>query len=145
MREKKACWCQPTPLYFQRVEPAWHGDVAQLVRVPDCRSGCYGFESRRPRCSEKAPSPGPFSLRHATNGIRHRGHRGHREKQEKTYLFFYPGSCCSSQDFCVIEASAGLGVPWIVIASLRFRSWLSFLASSPFFLVLSSSCLFLRH
>ena len=25
------------------------GDVAQLVRVPDCRSGGCGFESRRPR------------------------------------------------------------------------------------------------
>ena len=27
------------------------GDVAQLVRVPDCRSGGCGFESRRPRFS----------------------------------------------------------------------------------------------
>jgi hypothetical protein len=25
------------------------GDVAQLVRVPDCRSGGCGFDSRRPR------------------------------------------------------------------------------------------------
>ena len=25
------------------------GGVAQLVRVPDCRSGGCGFESRRPR------------------------------------------------------------------------------------------------
>ena len=28
------------------------GDVAQLVRVPDCRSGGCGFESRRPRQQE---------------------------------------------------------------------------------------------
>ncbi len=26
-----------------------NGGVAQLVRVPDCRSGCCGFESRRSR------------------------------------------------------------------------------------------------
>src|SRR5262249_28748856 len=29
--------------------PSDAGDVAQLVRVPDCRSGGCGFESRRPR------------------------------------------------------------------------------------------------
>ena len=31
--------------------PRLVGDVAQLVRVPDCRSGGCGFESRRPRQS----------------------------------------------------------------------------------------------
>lgn len=30
------------------------GDVAQLVRVPDCRSGGCGFESRRPRSRKVA-------------------------------------------------------------------------------------------
>ena len=30
------------------------GDVAQLVRVPDCRSGGCEFESRRPRQSRTA-------------------------------------------------------------------------------------------
>ena len=32
--------------------PQWRGDVAQLVRVPDCRSGGCGFDPRRPRQSE---------------------------------------------------------------------------------------------
>ena len=31
--------------------PRLVGDVAQLVRVPACRAGCCGFESRRPRQS----------------------------------------------------------------------------------------------
>lgn len=30
-----------------------HGAVAQLVRVPDCRSGGCGFESRRPRLNAR--------------------------------------------------------------------------------------------
>ena len=34
-----------------------NGDVAQLVRVPDCRSGGCGFESRRPRQSEILGTP----------------------------------------------------------------------------------------
>ena len=32
-----------------RSETSLCGGVAQLVRVPDCRSGCCGFESRRSR------------------------------------------------------------------------------------------------
>lgn len=37
------------------------GAVAQLVRVPDCRSGGCGFESRPPRF--RTPLPVGFSLR----------------------------------------------------------------------------------
>ena len=32
------------------------GAVAQLVRVPDCRSGGCGFKSRRPRLQSRKPS-----------------------------------------------------------------------------------------
>ncbi len=39
------------------------GAVAQLVRVPDCRSGGCGFESRPPRF--RTPLPAGFSLRRA--------------------------------------------------------------------------------
>lgn len=37
--------------------PPTHGDVAQLVRVPDCRSGGCGFDSRRPRQQEAQRQP----------------------------------------------------------------------------------------
>jgi hypothetical protein len=40
--------CGPFGGYYNRV-PCTVGAVAQLVRVPDCRSGGCGFESRRPR------------------------------------------------------------------------------------------------
>ncbi len=33
------------------------GDVAQLVRAPDCRSGGCGFEPRRPRCHDRSTFP----------------------------------------------------------------------------------------
>ena len=42
--------------------PPQQGAVAQLVRVPDCRSGCCGFESRRPRSPQGLPPVGKPSL-----------------------------------------------------------------------------------
>ncbi len=38
------------------------GAVAQLVRVPDCRSGGCGFESRPPRYDESPALAGLFLL-----------------------------------------------------------------------------------
>ena len=67
-----------TDLVSTLLLPENNGAVAQLVRVPDCRSGGWGFESPRPRylkprefsfrevflCSDKMqlPSVGPFLL-----------------------------------------------------------------------------------
>ena len=41
----------PTKVRRTPQGPRLVGDVAQLVRVPACRAGCCGFESRRPRQS----------------------------------------------------------------------------------------------
>ena len=49
--------CSPVfSQYNSRLE--CYGGVAQLVRVPDCRSGGCGFESRRPRLRQGLPGRG---------------------------------------------------------------------------------------
>ena len=45
--------------WFKSTIAHFIGDVAQLVRVPDCRSGGCGFESRRLRQTSKELNPTP--------------------------------------------------------------------------------------
>jgi hypothetical protein len=50
-----------------------HGAVAQLVRVPDCRSGGCGFEPRRRRLNGplvELPASGPFPFLAAVAVVR---------------------------------------------------------------------------
>jgi hypothetical protein len=57
-------------LYLARCQQLKNGAVAQLVRVPDCRSGGCGFESRPRRWEEKRSPLSTYACRAFSLGAR---------------------------------------------------------------------------
>ena len=97
------------------------GAVAQLVRVPACRAGCCGFESRPPRPSKNTVAPAVVFFMQLLCGDIHIQINSNRV----TYLFSgVLGAECylHSNQLVPIEASATIGTSRSIADSITSTS-----------------------